>query len=133
MRGLDVRESKKRKKGLITMSASVKVMRSYDYCHFEVCLGTDEDVTLQDVDNMRKEAMRLVDKAVEQYKKAKEVMNFREAHDGLHYRRLKKEVEEIEKIPESERAPEHKTALKEWKDINYKMQRRYDYEDDWEW
>ena len=55
--------------------ASVKVMRSYDYCHFEIVLGRDQtdkinayEITENDVDGMRKEAARLVDKAVEQYK-----------------------------------------------------------------
>jgi len=55
--------------------ASVKIMRSYDYCHFEICLGTDEDIPLVDVDKIRKDAQRLVDKAVDQYKIACEENN----------------------------------------------------------
>lgn len=55
------------------MKGSVKVMRLYDYCHFEVCLGSDEDMTLEQIDDMRKDAQWLADKAVEQYKTAKDV------------------------------------------------------------
>lgn len=51
--------------------ASVKVMRSHDYCHFEVSLGYDAPATLEQIDALRKEAARLADKAVEQYKIAK--------------------------------------------------------------
>jgi hypothetical protein len=47
---------------------SVKVMRSHDYCHFEVVLTSSEANTPQLVDELRKTAARLADKAVEQYK-----------------------------------------------------------------
>jgi hypothetical protein len=59
----------------ITISvASVKVMRSHDYCHFEVALSATIDDGLErpvQVDELRKTAARLADKAVEQYKVAK--------------------------------------------------------------
>ena len=57
---------------LICEQASVKVMRSFDYCHFEICLTMNEEgafYSTEAVDNLRKEAMRLADKTVEQYKK----------------------------------------------------------------
>lgn len=38
------------------MSATVRVMRSYDYCHFEIVLGSNEDMTTDQVNDMRKEA-----------------------------------------------------------------------------
>jgi hypothetical protein len=53
------------------MSATVKVMRSYDYCHFEVQLGIDEAVTMDQVNELRKQAAILVDEAVRQYRIAK--------------------------------------------------------------
>ena len=58
-------------------SATVKVMRSFDYCHFEIAMqiSNDTEVTAQEIDDARKQAMRLADKAVEQYKIAKEVAN----------------------------------------------------------
>jgi hypothetical protein len=54
------------------MGASVKIMLSYDYCHFEVCKSTDDGVNDKQIDEMRKDCQRLADKAVEQYKIAKE-------------------------------------------------------------
>lgn len=114
------------------MSASVKIMRSYDYCHFEVCLGTDEELTLLQVDEMRKEAARLVDKAVEQYKIAKSVRDY-QCQSHYKYEGLEKEVNEIiANVPESERTPEHKATLKKWGDYCHKMRCEYDYQDDWE-
>lgn len=52
-------------------------MRSYDYCHFEITMGYNAEAmevisASSFVDDMRKEAMRLVDKAVEQYKIAQQ-------------------------------------------------------------
>ena len=51
--------------------ASVKVMRSHDYCHFEVCLSSSSANTLELVDELRKQAARLADKAVKQYQQSK--------------------------------------------------------------
>ena len=57
------------------VKASVKIMRSYDYNHFECSLSSDEEMDLNDVDDMRKECARLVDKAVLQYKISKCIEN----------------------------------------------------------
>lgn len=55
-------------------SASVKVMLSYDYSHFEVSmtLENDEGLTKKKIDEARKDCQRLADRAVEQYKIAKQ-------------------------------------------------------------
>jgi hypothetical protein len=115
------------------MKASVKVMRSYDYCHFEVCLGNDDDMTLEQIDAMRKEAMRLADKAVEQYKVAKED---RSSIDGVEYRieRLAFEANQIKAKPESEWTPEEKAKVKRYENAVHWLNKRarYDYEDDYD-
>lgn len=86
------------------MHASVKVMRSYDYCHFEVSLSIDDAATDADVDELRKRAARLVDKAVRQYVLAKDA-------EGSKYRRtqewdaVRRECENIEKFAENDRTP----------------------------
>ena len=54
------------------MGASVKIMLSHDYCHFEVALSSDAAVTPVQVNVMRKKAQFLADEAVRQYKLAKE-------------------------------------------------------------
>ena len=43
------------------MKASVKILRSFDYCHFEVSLSYDDDMTLEQVNDLRKQAAVLVD------------------------------------------------------------------------
>lgn len=99
--------------------ASVKVMRSYDYCHFEIVLGTDMPACPKQVDELRKEAARLADKAVAQYKIAKQNAF------NLEYDELTRQAKEVQKIAENERTPEQMALLKRYKD------RFYDYEDDW--
>ncbi len=52
------------------MQASVKVMRSFDYCHFEMALSA-EVASIDEANGLRKQAAVLVDEAVRQYKIAK--------------------------------------------------------------
>ena len=115
------------------IGCSVKVMRSYDYCHFEVCLSSDRTESSDDVDQLRKQAARLVDKAVRQYQIAKE-MNW-EAVNGSHRReKLRQEVQWFP--PESDRTPEMKAKAKLLENADYwedREERFYDYEDDWDY
>ncbi len=57
----------------IVKNASVKVMLSYDYSHFEVSMQVENEsgLSLKDIDEARKSCQRLADKAVGQYKTAK--------------------------------------------------------------
>jgi len=113
-------------------SAGVKVMRSYDYCHFEVCLGVSEPVTLEEVDALRKDAQRLADKAVEQYKIAKEDVN-RCLDSKFKVERLRREVQVIvENYPKSEWTPEQQARVKALEDLVFALSRQYDYEDEWD-
>ncbi len=109
--------------------ASVKVMNSYDYCHFEVVLGSDEDLSLQQVNELRKSAQRLVDNAIRQYQVAKSKAT-RRAELQYERRRLEAEVAEIEEKPESERTAEEKAKVKVLEDHAYWSQHDYDYGDD---
>lgn len=128
--------------------ATVRVMRSYDYSHFEVTLSADEapaaggiadaPLTLERVDALRKEAARLADKAVRQFSQAKEAARkIGEGRDLLWYsdgesRGLAEEAKKIEAIPEGERTPQQKGILKAFKDAEYWANRDpYDYEDDY--
>lgn len=54
------------------MNASVKIMLSYDYNHFEVALS-EECEDLKAANELRKSAQRLADEAVRQYKVAQEM------------------------------------------------------------
>jgi len=108
------------------VNASVKVMNSYDYCHFEVALSAD-DVTLEDTDNMRKDAQRLVDKAIKQYKIAKKAHDHTEP-SGEFVRRVKAIKENF---PQSEWTPDQKAAVKQYDDMCFLASHQYDYQDDW--
>lgn len=120
-------------------TASVKVMRSFDYCHFEVVLGTSASqftggqtipLTTEDVDALRKEAARLADKAVAQYKIAKANAEKREAEKYDRAREVER-MANIRGIAEGDRTVSQQAALKAHDDKAWAASREYDYEDDW--
>jgi hypothetical protein len=103
-------------------------MNSYDYCHFEVALSA-EDVSLEDVDDLRKAAQRLVDKAIKQYKIAKRFA----AIDRTPSVELERKVRAIkENYPQSEWTPEQQAIVKEYEDRSFRASLYYDYQDDWD-
>ena len=104
-------------------------MLSFDYCHFEVCLGTDEDITLKEVNDLRKNCQRLADEAVRQYKIAKEKATLQYYRD-IEKRELLKNIELIKQKPESEWTAEEKAKMKVIEDQKYWDEYRYYYEDD---
>lgn len=105
--------------------ASVKVMRSHDYCHFEVSLASADAATPELVDELRKTAARLADKAVAQYKTAKA------AHARLDRISQKSELDYAQSTPVGERSPELKAVIKFHEDKDFAKRFDYDYEDDW--
>jgi hypothetical protein len=109
----------------------VSIMRSYDYSHFEVHLATDEDMSLEEIDDMRKEAMRLVDKAVKQYQTARHRERKRDEGESYNYKELERRVKIItENYPQSEWTPEQLASVKVLHDLNYALEHDYDYEDE---
>jgi hypothetical protein len=108
--------------------ASVKIMLSYDYNHFEICLGEDREMNLKEVNELRKDAQRLADEAVKQYKVAKE-----QASKNLSYdkERFLSKIEKIKNISENLRTYEDKAMLKLYEDTEWQKQfEPYDYDDD---
>jgi hypothetical protein len=119
------------KKAIKKFKANIKVMNSYDYSHFEVSLSSDKGMTIEEINAMRKVSQRLVDEAIRQYKKAKEMASHR---FNLHYERenFEREIERIKEKPDSEWTPEEKAKAKLIEDRDWQSQFNYDYEDDWE-
>lgn len=120
-------------------SASVKVMRSYDYCHFEIVLGRNDAGGLTEpvfnehnVDEMRKEAARLVDKAVEQYKiKKNSLQGSFDIESDMDRLRDKYKVFSESK-PKDCWTPEEKAIKKKLDDLIFEYKNNYyDYQDDW--
>lgn len=108
-------------------------MRSFDYCHFEINIGLENQggLTLVQIDSARKEAARLADKAVEQYKIHKRVAQRAENGRGG-ISSWKKEADVILEIAETDRDERQKAVLKAYQDACYESNRQYDYEDDWQ-
>ena len=116
-------------------SASVKIMLSYDYSHFETCMSleNEEGVSQQDIDNARKDCQRLCDKAVKQYKIAKEMASMRQdAEYRMH--NFEEECKRIAKKPEQDRTVKEVGMLKQYEQEKWREQFEYDYdyEDDYE-
>jgi hypothetical protein len=111
--------------------ATVKVMNSHDYGHFEVSLVIDGPVAMGMVDALRKDAQRLVDRAIDQYKTARKAANARIKAEG-NANGLRREVHIFrENYPQSEWTPEQKAKVKALEDYDFMASRVYNYEDDW--
>ena len=117
--------------GEFVSSISVRVLKSFDYCHFEVTLGLQENgviYPLSRADDLRKEAARLADKAVEQYKLKKRSIGKLEEAEYI-IENTREEAAAIIAIAETDRTPEQQATLKAFKDAVYEVEHSYDYED----
>lgn len=116
-----------------TKSASVKVMLSYDYCHFEVAMALENDngIEIIDIDEARKDCQRLADKAVRQYKKAKE-MAVKRTDGQYQMQNFEAECLRIKAKSEQDRTMREIALLKEYEDEKWreKFEYAYDYDDD---
>ena len=106
-------------------SATVRVMRSFDYCHFEVSLTSSSATTPQGVDELRKAAQRLADKAVAQFATAREAAAEKEKMESAFA------LERATNTPENERTPEQMAIIKYHADAAFASQFDYDYDDEW--
>lgn len=113
----------------ILKSATVKVMLSYDYNHFEasILLENEEGLTVKEIDDTRKDCARLCDKAIRQYKKAKGIAGEKICLSKEKYD-LEREVEEIRLIKPENRLPEEKAKVKAVEDRDWELS--WDYDDD---
>jgi hypothetical protein len=114
-------------------SASVKVMQSYNYCHFEasVSLENDNGLSTQDIDNARKCCQRLTDKAVKQYQTAKDSAAKR-SNSEYEKKIFLSAIESIKKKDEHDRTIKEIAMLKQYEDESWQAQfdYNYDYDDD---
>ena len=114
-------------------NASVKVMLSYDYSHFEtlMSLENEDGLTTEEIDEARKKCQRLSDKAVGQYRKAKDMASLR--IDGeIKIRNFTEECERIRAKKEGDRTINEAAMLKQFEDEEWedKFMYAYDYDDD---
>lgn len=117
----------------IIKNASVKVMLSYDYSHFEasITLENDGGITTKEIDEARKTCQRLADKAVSQYKTAK-TMAAKRIDGEMLIKNFENECKRIEAKDEQDRTIKEIAMLKQYKDEKWreKFDYDYDYEDD---
>lgn len=115
-------------------NASVKVMLSYDYSHFEVnmSLENDDELTLKDIDEARKKCQRLADKAVGQYRTAKEMAQKR-VNGNLQMENFVSQCKRIELKAEGDRTINEIAMLKQYKTEKWQEQFEfyYNYDDDY--
>lgn len=113
--------------------ASVKVMLSYDYSHFEVSMTLENDngLTLKEIDEARKNCQRLADKAVSQYKTAK-LMAAKRIDGEYQMKNFEAECKRIQAKDEHERTLKEIAMLKQYEDEKWREQfyYAYDYDDD---
>lgn len=113
--------------------ASVKVMLSYDYSHFEVSMTLENDngLTLKEIDEARKSCQRLADKAVSQYKTAK-LMAAKRIDGEYQMKNFEEECKRIQAKDEHDRTLKEIAMLKQYEDEKWREQfyYAYDYDDD---
>lgn len=115
----------------VIKTASVKVMLSYDYSHFEASMSLENDngLELKEIDEARKNCQRLADKAVAQYKTAKSMASKRS--DGeFKIANFESECKRIAAKDEQDRTVKEIAMLKQYQDENWKAQFDYDYDYD---
>ena len=108
---------------------SVKIMLSYDYCHFEIALSSDDDMSFEQTNELRKSAQRLADEAVRQFQVAKRKAGLRFQLENERIE-LEEEVKKIRNLPIAKWTAEQKAKTKALEDGEYWEQHIYDYEDD---
>jgi hypothetical protein len=117
-------------------SASVKVMLSYDYSHFEASMSLENDIglSMKEIDEARKNCQRLADKAVGQYKTAK-AMAAKRSDGQFQMQNFEAECRKISQKDEHDRTLKEIAMLKEFEDEKWrlKFQYLYDYDDDEEY
>jgi seryl-tRNA synthetase len=115
----------------IRKSATVKVMLSYNYNHFEasIALENENGLTTKDIDDARKDCNRLCDKAIKQYQQSKAIETKR-ANLTSEKRQLEREVAEIKQKDKALWSVTDKAKVKALEDHNWELQ--WDYDDDWD-
>lgn len=116
----------------IIKNASVKVMLSYDYSHFEASMSLENDngLDMKEIDEARKNCQRLADKAVKQYKIAKLKASNRQ--DGIYkMQNFESQCKAIGAKSEGDRTINEIAMLKQYENENWQAQfeDNYDYQD----
>lgn len=112
-------------------TASVKVMLSYDYSHFEASMSVENDngLSMEEIDLARKQCQRLADKAVGQYKTAK-AMASKRVNGQFELASFEATAKAIKAKSEGDRTINEMAILKQYEDENWRSRFDYDYDYD---
>lgn len=114
-------------------TASVKVMLSYDYSHFEASMSLENEsgLSMAEIDTARKNCQRLADKAVGQYKTAKENA-VKRIVGAYKMNKFKAQCTKIKAKDEQDRTIKEIAMLKQYENENWQaeFQNNYYYDDD---
>lgn len=110
-------------------TASVKVMLSYDYCHFEASMSLENEngIPIEDIDNARKQCNRLANKAVEQYKIYKRAAQKR-VNSKYERESFESSCKQIALKNPEDRTVKEIAMLKQYEDENWQAQFDYNYD-----
>jgi len=116
----------------IIKSATVKVMLSHNYNHFEASLTLENETGLNvvEINEARKDCNRLCDIAIRQYNDAKQVA-MRRANLKDEKKTLEREVKAIKEKDEKEWSVTDKAKVKALSDHDWELQ--WDYDDDYDY
>lgn len=116
----------------IRKSATVKVMLSHNYNHFEasIALENESGLSFTDIDDARKDCNRLCDRAIIQYQQAKAIENKRVnlKHEKA---QLEREVAEIKQRDKETWGVTDKAKVKALEDHNWEL--KWDYDDEYDY
>lgn len=114
----------------IIKSATVKVMLSHNYNHFEtsICLENEEGIEITEINEARKCCNRLCDEAIKQFNDAKHVAS-RRANLKSEKAQLEREVKAIKEKEQKEWSVTDKAKVQALSDHEWSLQ--WDYDDDY--
>lgn len=112
----------------ITKTATVKVMLSHNYNHFEtsISLENEEGIKIEEIDEARKDCSRLCDKAIKQYEQAI-IIQIKRCKLADEKRQMDIEVKEIKEKDKEQRTVKEKATVKAFEEYNWEL--RWDYDD----
>jgi hypothetical protein len=115
----------------IMKSATVKVMLSHNYNHFEasICLENEQGLSVEEINEARKDCARLCDTAIKQYNDAKQIAA-RRANLISEKAQLEREVKAIKEKDKREWSVTDKAKVKAISDYNWEL--LWDYDDDYD-
>lgn len=102
--------------------ATTRIMRSCDYCHFEVSLQSDQPITPDGIDSMRNVTALLVDRGVQKYIKMKEFYSKKQQTDYMNKDFIRK-VDDIKDLlaadPDAKLTPEQAAIWRSYEDEEF--------------